>query len=98
MTPCYCSPSVEGNNPMRRLWIAAAAALASSSIAGAQPVSDPFAYMEDANGAQALAFAKAENDRSLPVLQKDPRYSANYADALRLVTAKDRIPGVSFMN
>ncbi|HEX3699792.1 MAG TPA: prolyl oligopeptidase family serine peptidase [Phenylobacterium sp.] len=60
------------------------------------PSKDPYAYMEQMEGAKALAFAKAENARSLPQLQSDPRYPAIHAEALKLVTAKDRIPSVSF--
>jgi len=56
--------------------------------------SDPYVYMEQAEGAKALDFARAENARSLPQLQNDPRYAGLYADALKIVTAKDRIPGV----
>jgi len=62
---------------------------------GAAPTPDPYAYMEEADGAQALSFARAENARSLPQLQDDPHYAGLYADALKIATAKDRIPGVS---
>jgi prolyl oligopeptidase len=55
---------------------------------------DPYVYMEEAEGAKALDFARAENARSLPQLQNDPRYAGLYADAQKIVTAKDRIPGV----
>jgi len=60
------------------------------------PHGDPYVYMEQAEGAKALAFAKAENARSLPQLQNDPRYAGLYADALKIATAKDRIPSVGF--
>ena len=64
-------------------------------LMGAGPItSDPYTYMEEAEGAKALAFARAENDRSLPQLQNDPRYAGLYADAVKIVTAKDRIPNV----
>ncbi|MGZ3401875.1 MAG: S9 family peptidase, partial [Phenylobacterium sp.] len=63
---------------------------------GAAPTpSDPYVYMEEAEGAKALDFARAENARSLPQLQNDPRYAGFYADALKIVTAKDRIPNVA---
>ena len=62
---------------------------------GAAPTSDPYVYMEDAEGAKALDFARAENARSLPQLQNDPRYGGLYAEALKIATAKDRIPGVA---
>ena len=71
--------------------------LAGVFLMGAAPnTSDPYTYMEEAEGAKALAFARAENDRSLPQLQNDPRYAGLYADALKIVTAKDRIPSVGF--
>jgi prolyl oligopeptidase len=71
--------------------------LAGVFLMGAAPnTDDPYTYMEEAEGAQALAFARAENARSLPQLQNDPRYAGLYADALKIVTAKDRIPSVQF--
>ena len=57
---------------------------------------DPYVYMEEIEGPRAMAFATAENDRSLPQLQNDPRYAALYADALAIATAKDRITAVGF--
>lgn len=59
-------------------------------------MNDPYAYMEEIEGERAMAFARSENARSLPVLQNDPRYAKLHADALAIVTAKDRIPVVSF--
>ncbi|MDB5466234.1 MAG: prolyl oligopeptidase [Phenylobacterium sp.] len=60
------------------------------------PADDPNTYLEEINGARALDFAKAENARSLPQLQTDPRYAGFYADALKIATATDRIPAVGF--
>jgi prolyl oligopeptidase len=62
---------------------------------GAAPTADPYVYMEEAEGAKALDFARAENARSLPQLQNDPRYAGLYADALKIATAKDRIPSAA---
>lgn len=59
------------------------------------PSKDPYAFMEEIEGAKALDFAKGENARSLPQLQSDPRYEQIHAEALKIVTAKDRIPNVS---
>ena len=64
-------------------------------VAAPAPKPDPYAYLEQIDGAKALAFAKAETDRSLPQLQDDPRYGALHAEALKIVTAKDRIPAVA---
>src|SRR5688500_1336603 len=52
--------------------------------------------MEEIEGARALDWARAENARSLPQLQNDPRFKGIYDDAVRIVTAGDRIPAVSF--
>jgi prolyl oligopeptidase len=60
------------------------------------PADDPYTYMEEIEGAQAMEFAKAENARTLPRLQNDPRYAGFYEDAKKIVTAKDRIPDVRF--
>jgi prolyl oligopeptidase len=65
-------------------------------MGAAAPEDDPYTWMEEIEGARALDWAKAENDRSLPQLQNDPRYAGLYADALKIATAKDRIPSVSF--
>jgi prolyl oligopeptidase len=73
---------------------AAAAVLVGALLMAAGPTNDPYVYMEQAEGAKALDFARAENARSLPQLQNDPRYASLYADALKIVTAKDRIPAI----
>jgi len=65
-------------------------------MGAAAPGDDPYAWMEEIEGARALDWAKAENARSLPQLQNDPRYAGLYADALKIATAKDRIPSVGF--
>jgi len=74
-----------------------ATALAGLFLMGAAPPQDdPYRWMEEIEGARALNWAKAENARSLPQLQNDPRYAGLYADALKVATAKDRIPSVGF--
>lgn len=57
---------------------------------------DPYLWMEEIEGTRALDWAKAQNARSLPVLQGDPRYADLEAKALAILNAKDRVPGVSF--
>jgi prolyl oligopeptidase len=57
---------------------------------------DPYLWMEEIEGTRALDWAKAQNARSLPVLQGDPRYAPLHDRALAILNAKDRIPGVSF--
>jgi prolyl oligopeptidase len=57
---------------------------------------DPFQWLEDVEGEKALGWARAQNARSLPVLQGDPRYQGLFDEALKIVTAQDRIPVAGF--
>jgi prolyl oligopeptidase len=57
---------------------------------------DPYKWMEEIEGERPLAWAKAENTRSLAVLQGDARYAGLESQALAILNAKDRVPGVSF--
>jgi prolyl oligopeptidase len=57
---------------------------------------DPYLWMEEIEGTGAMDWAKAQNARTLPVLQGDARYATLESQALAILNAKDRIPGVSF--
>ncbi len=59
---------------------------------------DPFLWLEDVHGARAIAWVKAENAKTLAVLQTDPRFAALHAQALRIAQAKDRIPAPTIIN
>ncbi|UWU67797.1 prolyl oligopeptidase family protein [Bradyrhizobium sp. NC92] len=63
--------------------------------AHAAAVEDPFLWLEEIDGPRALAWARAENDKTLGVLQSDPRYHRFYEEALSILQAEDRIPYVS---
>ena len=67
-----------------------------ATLLAAAAEDDPYIWMEEIEGAKALTWARAENARSLPQLQNDPRFKAIYADAAKIITASDRIPAVSF--
>ncbi|HWH17861.1 MAG TPA: prolyl oligopeptidase family serine peptidase [Allosphingosinicella sp.] len=68
---------------------------ATASIAGAQAGgADPFTWLEEIEGEKALGWARAENDKTFAVLQKDPRYATFEAQALQILQAQDRIPFV----
>ncbi|WP_407114517.1 prolyl oligopeptidase family serine peptidase [Bradyrhizobium sp. LMG 9283] len=56
---------------------------------------DPFLWLEDIEGQGAVAWARAENEKTLRVLQSDPRYQRFYEQALSILQAKDRITYVS---
>jgi prolyl oligopeptidase len=57
---------------------------------------DPYLWMEEIEGTRAMDWAKAQNARTLPVLQGDARYATLESQALAILNAKDRMPGVSF--
>ena len=76
-------------------WLLAGAALTMTAAAAwAQRVAntDPYIWLEDKDGSRAQAWVAAENARTLPRLQNDPRYRQFYAEALAIAAAKDRIP------
>jgi len=58
---------------------------------------DPFLWLEEVEGAAALRWVRAENARSLAVLEGDPRYEALHREALAVITAPDRIPYPRFL-
>jgi prolyl oligopeptidase len=57
---------------------------------------DPFLWLEEVEGERALTQVRAWNDRSLKVLQGDPRYAELHGKALEIVNATDRIPMPAF--
>jgi prolyl oligopeptidase len=88
---------------MRDWTIAALAGMLAVSPALAQTAAmtdanDPYIWLEDKDGAKALGWVEAENARTLPRLQNDPRYAGFYADALAIASASDRIPMPSQRN
>jgi prolyl oligopeptidase len=71
---------------------------ATSTPAAAPDASDPFLWLEDVNGARAVDWVKAENAKTLGVLQKDPRFASFFATARTIGEAKDRIPFAQIVN
>jgi len=56
----------------------------------------PFEWLEAVDGKEARAWVQAENARALPVLTGDRRYEPLQADALAILSARDRIPTPAF--
>ncbi|RYZ09645.1 MAG: S9 family peptidase [Alphaproteobacteria bacterium] len=56
------------------------------------PNSDAHLYLEEVEGAQALDWVRAQNERSLKVLEGDARYQGYYEEALKIATSAERIP------
>ena len=53
---------------------------------------DKYQWLEDVNGDRALAWVRAENERSAKILESDSHYAALEADALKVLESKDRLP------
>ncbi|MDO9336441.1 MAG: prolyl oligopeptidase family serine peptidase [Caulobacter sp.] len=83
---------------MRSFRLAALAGLALlATAAGAMAQSDPFQWLEEVESAKSLDWVRAQNAKSAPVLTGDRRYAALQAEALEMLSAKDRIPTPEFI-
>jgi prolyl oligopeptidase len=70
----------------------AVSAFAEPPAPSAPAAADPFLWLEDVHGAQAMAWVERQNARTLALLRGDPRYEAFHAAALEILNAADRIP------
>lgn len=55
------------------------------------PGEDPYLWLEEVEGEDALAWVRSQNDRTLAELQADPRYAGFEAAALDALNSKERI-------
>ncbi|WP_225129777.1 MULTISPECIES: hypothetical protein [unclassified Bradyrhizobium] len=55
---------------------------------------DPFLWLEEIEGPSALAWVRAENEKTLGVLQSDPHYRRFYEQALSILQSNDQIADV----
>lgn len=69
----------------------AAAGLAAAAAAAEQPMSDPHRWLEEVEGARALAWVREQNERSLAELTADARFARFESEARRILEARDRI-------
>ncbi len=74
------------------------AAVLTSAPLRAEQAADPFGWLEEIEGARALDWARAENARTLPVLEGDPRFAQMRAEARGILTSPARIPTGSIHN
>lgn len=89
--------SKQGKHRMRMILTGLAAAMIAAAAPSADArkppkADDPFLWLEDVEGKTALDWARAENARSLGVLESDPRFAPMKAEALAILTSKERIP------
>src|SRR5947209_17563124 len=80
---------------MRSIFLALLPALAFPAMLHAQtpttdPV-DPYIWLEEGSSPRAMAWVQSHNAVTTKPLEADGRYARNYADALELAGAKDRI-------
>ena len=76
--------------------LVSAIAFVTVGMSFAKEVADPFQWLEEVEGEKALTWVRAQNDRSLKILQADKRYEDLHAKALTILEAKDRIPMPGF--
>jgi len=65
---------------------------ATTPEAGTPLPADKYLWLEEQESPRALDWVKAENARSLKILEADPHYASFYADALKIAVAPDRLP------
>ena len=54
--------------------------------------SDPYLWLEEIEGEEALAWVRSQNERSLAELEADPRFATLYEEALSVLTSDARLP------
>jgi len=62
----------------------------------AEAENDPYIWLEEARSEEALAWVRAENERTNSMLATDPRFEKLKSDALTILDSEDRIPYVGF--
>ena len=70
---------------------------ARAAAAGGAGADDPFIWLEDVDGERAMQWVRAENLKSLGVLEQDPRFATLHAEALAIAEATDRLPTPAFV-
>ena len=60
------------------------------------PPDDPFLWLEDVDGDEAMAWVEAHNGETLSLLEERPEFADHYARALTVLTADSRIATPAF--
>src|SRR5438094_4087679 len=77
--------------------IGAGPASGQQQAASAKPPADPYLWLEEQNGARAMAWVRDENAKTAAVLEKDPRFARLYSAALAIAQSNDRLPYAEFI-
>jgi prolyl oligopeptidase len=59
---------------------------------------DPYIWLEEVSSPRAMEWVQSHNAKTTERLEADPRYARNYAEALAIAGAKDRIPQPQFLH
>jgi prolyl oligopeptidase len=78
--------------PRIRLLLLTAAAIGSLHLVAQTETPDHYKWLENVSGERAMAWVRAENDRTAKVLESDPRFSGLQASALKIAESPDRLP------
>lgn len=70
----------------------AGAAIAAAMIDTAIAQNDPYIWLEEIEGEEALDWVRAQNAQSLSELEADPRFDDLYTEALSVLTSDARLP------
>jgi prolyl oligopeptidase len=77
----------------------ASTSAATSAMGGSTTeLPDNYQWLEDVHGDRAMAWVKAENERTAKVLEADPRFAEFSAEALKVLESPDRLATPVFRN
>ncbi|WP_433562570.1 prolyl oligopeptidase family serine peptidase [Nocardia sp. CA-151230] len=79
-----------------RAALAGLAVVLLAACGGSSTASDPYRWLEELDSPRAQSWVAAENTKTLGVLEQDPRYADNLAQAKALANAADRLPVPEF--
>ena len=76
----------------RTLAVTAIVALLSGLAANAADETDPYRWLEDVEGAKALAWAKEQNQKTTAEFEKVKQFKPIYERTLQIMDSQERIP------
>ena len=89
-----CGAPEENSEPLE----IATGVATSDHVVAMEILEDPFIWLEEVEGTNALAWAAEQNALSIPRLQGDPRFETIRSEIEAVLTSEDRIPSGSLVN
>ncbi|MEV2223644.1 hypothetical protein AB0E01_27725 [Nocardia vinacea] len=81
-----------GSTGLWRPGVLALTAALVTACGGASTPTDPYLWLEDLDSPRVQQWVATENARTLGVLEQDPRFAGNLAEATELGKSPDRLP------